>query len=292
MILTKAYGGLGNQMFQYAVARAQSVNKDVQMAIDIAYFSEAKIHQGFELGKVFQGKFNIATDLDIRKMFGSTAIFRLQRSISRLTSPGLIKFIQEPHFEYWDGINGIPEVCYLAGYWQSERYFRDIENQIRQDFIFKPFIDMSNLLLAERIRHSKCPVSVHIRRGDMANNLKSAAFHGTCPPSYYERALSYLLQKGIAAQLFIFSDDIEWVKHNIAFSHNDVCFVSHNQGHASSQDMALMSMCHHHIIANSSFSWWGAWLNPSKNKLVIAPKEWFRKPINTIDLMPASWVRI
>lgn len=298
MIISHLYGGLGNQMFQYAVARAQSLEKGVEMALDISAFSKEKIHQGFELERAFGCPFCIAKNEEIYAGFGSKAVFHLQRLTSRLPI-GLtdkmrtgMQFIREPYFEYWAGIKSIPNDSYLRGYWQSERYFGCYASQIRTDFTFKPATDPDNLMMAERIRSSSCPISIHIRRGDMANNPKSNAYHGNCSPMYYKHALSFLRQQGLDPQLFIFSDDLEWAKDQLSFEGYQTTFVQHNRGTGSYQDMALMSLCHHHVIANSSFSWWSAWLNPLQTKLVIAPKQWFMQEINTVDLIPTSWIRL
>ena len=136
-------------------------------------------------------------------------------------------------------------------------------------------------------------VSVHVRRGDFVSHTQISAFHGTCSPQYYQDAVSLLAEKvGAPLSLYIFSDDPAWVRENMQFPHETV-YVDHNDASKNYIDMILMSSCKYHIIANSSFSWWGAWLDARPDKIVVAPRTWVRDPhINTKDLLPPSWIRI
>jgi hypothetical protein len=290
MIIAELNGGLGNQLFQYANARSQSLSRGTNFLLDISPFECQRIHNGFELNQIFSGKFPICDSVDIKQLFKIPLNLKLQQLLSRTSLKKFQKvYIREPHFEYWPGISKIPDQCYISGYWQSEKYFLNYEKQIRQDLIFPPFKDEMNLYIEGKIRSSSCSVSVHIRRGDYASNPKANSYHGLCPPKYYQDAFSTFSDKGLKIDPFVFSDDIDWVRANIQFDGLSPVFVDHNKGNQSYKDMALMSFCHHHIVANSSFSWWGAWLNPSNNKIVIAPKKWFDKDLNTADLIPNSW---
>ena len=294
MIIANLNGGLGNQMFQYANAKALAARKGVDFLADVSLYEKRVMHQGFELGRIFDLPVSLATISDLKKVLGIFQSPLANRILARLPLLKNLpkKFICEPHFEYWNGLQDCPENAYIFGYWQSEKYFLDHEEQIRREFSFKPFTDSVNIELAQKIKDSPCAVSLHIRRGDFVSNPKANTYHGALPPSYYADALRYLSKELPSLELFVFSDDIEWVKANVDFATHPVHFVSHNTGANSFQDMALMSLCNHHVIANSSFSWWGAWLNPSKDKIVIAPKDWFMKPINTKDLIPSSWIRL
>lgn len=294
MIIANLNGGLGNQMFQYANAKALATRKGVDFLVDASLYEKKVMHQGFEVGKIFDLPVRLATQSDLKKVLGIFQSPFANRILARLP---LLKhlsrrFISEPHFEYWDGLKNCPKDAYLFGYWQSESYFSDCEEQIRHEFSFKPFADVKNIELAQQIQNSECAVSIHVRRGDFLTNPKASTYHGVLPQTYYSEALMHLASKLPKIDLFIFSDDIEWVKANLDLSTHKIHFVNHNTGANSFQDMALMSLCDHHIIANSSFSWWGAWLNPSKDKIVIAPKRWFIQPINTKDLIPSTWIRL
>ena len=199
-------------------------------------------------------------------------------------------FIVEPHFHYWPEIKNVPRDCYLVGYWQSEKYFRSAALGIRADFTFKSSLANRNAELAEQIGQANA-VSLHVRRGDYAKNPKTNATHGLCSLDYYRAAIQYVSNRVEQPCFFIFSDDIAWVKDNLKIDFS--CqYVDHNHGTKSYNDMHLMSLCQHHIIANSSFSWWGAWLNPSPEKIVIAPKKWFANKNNIKGLFPQGWVSL
>jgi Glycosyl transferase family 11 len=178
----------------------------------------------------------------------------------------------------------------LDGYWQSEKYFIDCSKLIRKDFTFKNELDSYNLKLKSKIDKTNS-VSIHIRRGDYVNNLNTNATHGLCSIDYYIKAVNYITERIESPYFFVFSDDIEWAKKNIML--NFPCqFISHNIGSKSYLDMQLMSLCKHNVIANSSFSWWGAWLNSNDNKIVIAPRKWFAVNTDICDLIPSNWISL
>jgi hypothetical protein len=197
-------------------------------------------------------------------------------------------FVVEPHFHYWPEINQVPRDCYLAGYWQSEQYFREAAPAIHADFTFKSLPANRNAELAEQIGQVNA-VSLHVRRGDYVNNPKTNVVHGVCSLDYYRDAVRHVASRVENPYFFIFSDDMAWVKEHLKMD-LPCQYVDHNCGAESYNDMRLMSLCRHHIIANSSFSWWGAWLNRNPDKIVVAPKKWFANDKNISDLFPAGWV--
>lgn len=292
MIITKIIGGLGNQMFQYAAGRALSLRNNTDLALDVSGFKNYKLHQGFEFPRLFNQHYAIATQTDIFKMLGWQTPSLVRRVLARKQFASLrhASFIAEPHYQYWSGINNTPKNCYLSGYWQSEKYFGDVSAQIREDFTFVLPLEGKNAELSERIVESNA-ISLHIRRGDYVSNQQTTATHGLCSIDYYQEAIRYIAERVQDPQFFVFSDDIAWVRDNlkIDFPHH---YVDHNSGAQSYNDMRLMSLCQHHIIANSSFSWWGAWLNPSVAKIVIAPKKWFVTDTDTSDLYPSGWITL
>jgi len=291
MIVSKVIGGLGNQMFQYAVGRAVSVRLETDFKIDVSEFKGYSLHQGFELNKVFGVSVALADNKDLKELLSWQTPALVQRFI-RLLPAGMIhkRVVHEPYYHYWQGIQDITGQCYISGYWQSERYFSDIEAMIRQDFSFKGSMDEANTKIAEYIQ-SVNAVSLHVRRGDYVASSKTNAMHGTCALDYYKKAIEHITAQVKDACFFVFSDDIEWVKKNLSIPH-ECQFINFNQGENSCRDMQLMSLCKHHIIANSTFSWWGAWLNPNQSKIIIAPKKWFSKKTSTVDLIPNSWIRL
>lgn len=290
MIISNVIGGLGNQMFQYAAGRALSLSRGVPFALDISSFASYRLHQGLELQRVFGCIAPIASEKDIREILGwqfhPFARRVLARPVlSRLRRPG---FVVEPHFHYWPGINDVPADCCLFGYWQSEKYFRAAAQTIRADFTFARPSDPRNEELADRIGQSTA-VSLHVRRGDYAQNAKTQAVYVLCSLEYYQAAIRHIAERVAQPSFFVFSDDPSWARDNLKIDF-PCCFVDHNQGRESYNDMRLMSLCRHHIIANSSFSWWGAWLNPDPGKIVVAPGRWFVNANNVADLFPQDWV--
>ena len=291
MIISQIIGGLGNQMFQYAAGRALSIRHGVPLHLDITGFKGYNLHQGFELNKVFSCHVLLIDKEGIREYLGWQSSCLARKLLFR---PGLKKFINsrfvfEPYFHYWKGFKELSSTSYLMGYWQSEIYFNEIADIIRQDFIFKEPISGCNLSLAEKINVNNS-VSLHVRRGDYVENPKTNEWHGTCSIEYYNAAISYICDRFESLHFFIFSDDIEWVRANLKIPSPNT-YVDHNKGQESYNDMRLMSLCKHNIIANSTFSWWGAWLNSNHDKIVIAPNRWFNSAQHdTRDLYCPGWV--
>ena len=292
MIISQIIGGLGNQMFQYAAGRALSLVREQPLRLDISGFAEYKLHQGFELQRVFNCPAEIATKADMRGVLGWQSSPVLRRILMR---PGMAAlrckgFVVEPHFHFWDGLGKDPLDCYLAGYWQSEKYFHSAADAIRRDFTFRRTLTTENARLAEKIAQVHA-VSLHVRRGDYVNSPSNSVTYGACSPDYYRAAIQHVSGQVGHPHFFIFSDDIAWVKENLKMDmpHR---YIEHNQGAESYNDMRLMSLCRHHIIANSSFSWWGAWLNTGASKIVVAPRKWFANGKDAGDLFPQSWVTL
>lgn len=285
-------GGLGNQMFQYAAGRALSLMRGQPLLLDISGFDGYGLHQGFELKRVFNCPAEIADEADVRRVLGWQASPLARRILSRPAMAALRRdsLVVEPHFHFWPGLGRAPKDCYLIGYWQSENHFRDAADAIRQDFTFKQPLKTENARLAEQITQQNA-VSLHVRRGDYVSNPQNRTTHGVCSLDYYRAAVRYISDQVRQPYFFIFSDDIAWVKENLKMD-TPHRYIDHNHGIESYNDMRLMSLCRHHIIANSSFSWWGAWLNQSESKIVVAPEKWFADGKKAGDLLPQGWVKL
>jgi len=292
VIISQIIGGLGNQMFQYATGRALSLAHGQSLKLDISGFVGYGLHQGFELQRVFACPVEIASEAELHRILGWQAAPVIKRVLARHQMAAFRRrgFVVEPHFQYWPGIKQAPQNSYLMGYWQSEKYFQGMAAIIRADFTFiAPLMD-KNADIALRIAQVNA-VSLHVRRGDYVSNAKTTATHGLCALEYYQAAIRHIATQVKTPHFFVFSDDIAWVKKHLEI--NFPCqYVDHNQGAESYNDMRLMSLCQHHIIANSSFSWWGAWLNQNTNKIVIAPKNWFANSNDVKDLFPQDWVTL
>lgn len=291
-IYTSLIGGLGNQMFQYAAGRALSLRKNTELYLDISNFDSYGMHQCFELNRVFSYQAKIASTTEIEELLGwqSNALIRRILLRPELAPLRPHTFAVEPYFNYWPGINDLVTNCYLTGYWQSEKYFLDFSAQIRADFTFKLPLEKQNDELAKQISKVNA-ISLHVRRGDYASNPKTTATHGLCTLDYYRGSINYLIERIQNPHFYIFSDEINWVQENLKIDY-PCTYVKHNRGVDSYIDMHLMSLCHHHIIANSSFSWWGAWLNPVGDKIVVAPKKWFANSTDVRDLLPDGWMTL
>jgi hypothetical protein len=291
LIIVKLAGGLGNQMFQYAFAKASSKRLSVEFALDLRD-KTLNIHQGYELKRVFGLEAKIATNSDLNSLLGIgrfTTIRRIVKSFGfekHLTA----NIIKEPSFNFSQNMLRGTDNKYYDGYWQSEKYFQMIVNTIKDDFTFKHPLSPINQEVAIQINKVNS-VSLHVRRGDYVSNKMANAVHGVCSLDYYRDAINHIFRYVENPVFFVFSDDSAWVKNSLVLDAQSVC-VDHNTGKESYNDMHLMSLCKHNIIANSSFSWWSAWLNKNENKIVIAPKNWFAQTKSIDDLIPKSWVTL
>ena len=273
MIIVRLIGGLGNQMFQYAAAKALAIEKKQRLRIDIEAFNTYKL-RNFELDY-----FGIKTKKNIRYR----GIFKLiYNCFCKTTYYSEIDFGFNPQVANLKGCN-----IYLNGYFQSEKYFKKYASEILKDFeIMLPLKGVTKITL-KHIESTES-VAIHIRRGDYLNN----PLHNTDKDLFYKNAMEIIEKRVENPVYFVFSDDMSWVKLNFT-TNKETVFVDFNDASSSFEDLKLMSACKHNIIANSSFSWWGAWLNQNQQKMVIAPSKWFNdETINTKDIIPETWNKI
>lgn len=284
MIIARLTEGLGNQLFQYAAARCVSELNHKDLKLDISWYK--RNHQrAYRLHH-----FNIQENLLTPKEFAHLPKNRHSAYFSAIIdSKKKMTFFTDNHFYFDAGVFKIQGNLWLRGFWQSEKYFKDIENIIRHEFVIKTTPDAQNMKTIERIQASDNAVCIHIRRTDYLHG-KSIYYH--CPLSYYHQAIEILTREIKNPHFFIFSDDIQWAKENLNLEYPSV-YIDHNGPEKDYEDLRLMSLCKHHIIANSSFSWWGAWLATHENQKVFAPRQWFTDPkFNTKDLIPESWIKL
>lgn len=280
MIISQLTGGMGNQMFQYSCGFAVAQRLKVPHKYYFESF-EGNTPRSFELG-CFTISSEKATTAEITKVRDVTP-FTLLRNSTHI--------YKEPHFEYDKNIMTVSDQTELQGYWQSDKYFSPYENELKKQFLFSKPLTRRNKELLEKYAKNTL-VSLHVRRGDYVSNAAAHQFHGLTTLDFYKTAVSVLLKKFKNVVFLIFSDDPQWVQDNLQDTGKCI-FVTWNQGAQSYNDLHLMSKCHHHILANSSFSWWGAWLSNHSPHIVIAPKKWFNDfTINTSDLLPSSWIRL
>ena len=294
MIIVKLIGGLGNQMFQYAAGRYLAELHKTELLMDTGYLEKdpngAYTKRKLELD-VFNIDLKIATKDDIQK-FKIESSNKYSRTIQRKL-PILFTnlYVAESGSAYHKEFLSYPKNTYLDGFWQSEYYFKEIESILVNDFVLKDPLNKDNKDWLKKIENCES-VSLHIRRGDYISNAASQSHHGSCDIEYYKKAVEFIKEKHKTIEIFVFSDDLEWCKENLNIRET-LHFVDANQKQNRHLDMFLMSHCKHNVIANSSFSWWAAWLNRNQQKIVVAPLKWFNDPaIKTHDLIPKEWIRI
>jgi Glycosyl transferase family 11 len=202
-----------------------------------------------------------------------------------------IPALREAYFHYDPALETANAPAYVVGYWQSERYFAAHADQIRRDFTPSKPLEPENAVIAAVISGTTA-VSLHVRRGDYVSDAKTQAVHGVCGLDYYARAMAHIEAQIASPRYIVFSDDPDWTRANLTSPH-PMTFVTANPPSRGFRDLQLMSLCRHHIIANSSFSWWGAWLNGRADKIVVAPAQWFASGgKDARDLVPKGWVRV
>jgi hypothetical protein len=273
-------GGLGNQLFQYAAARHLALANRAELKLDLRAYGPRTLRR-FELGA-----FRIA----------GTRVGALERLRFRtkLWRGADAKYLREPHFHYWPSLLQFRSAFILMdGYWQSEKYFSDVEEIIRSEIVLREPLRVEARRLADSIETTQA-VAIHVRRGDYVSDPVVRRVHPVQPVSYYRSAVDFLLRRGVSNPWFyLFSDDPDWCRANIEIPAHPVTYVADYQVGSSVAELELMRRCRHHVIANSSFSWWGAWLAEHREQIVVAPRQWFSTGArDTRDLYPAGWTLI
>lgn len=293
MVIVHLKGGLGNQMFQYAAGRALALRRGEPLLLNTHSFPlydgrSYVLDRYCTVGELAPAR---AVRRLTRQGYGRYTDALLRKAERLLGKPPAVVRERRP-FQYDPQLFAdLPTDVYLEGYWQNERYFQDISGTIRRELTLRALPEGKNAQLLAAIEGCTA-VSLHVRRGDYVVNKAALAFHGVCSPDYYRRAIETIAQHIVSPHFFVFSDDIAWVKENLAIPQS-VTFVAHNGPAAAHEDLRLLQACKHHIIANSTFSWWGAWLSEWPDKLVIAPRRWLNDlRHDTSDLIPAGWLRL
>jgi hypothetical protein len=268
VVVTKVYGGLGNQMFQYAAGLGLAERLGTRLLVDASWFFPAPDpDRSYELSA-----FGIEPTIGLAD--------RLRLALRRKTVH------REPHYAYDPLLETLRGAVVLDGYWQHERYFAHCAAAVREAFRFRQALPPGHARLLEEIEAEES-VSLHVRRGDYTAPKRQRRF-GLLPLAYYEAALAHIQERVPAARFTVFSDDLDWCREHLGEERFRYCPAG-----TGAEDMRLMAACKHNIVANSSFSWWGAWLNPSRAKIVVAPKEWFQEPtLKDASPAPPAWIRL
>ncbi|MGI4022351.1 MAG: alpha-1,2-fucosyltransferase [Janthinobacterium lividum] len=301
MIITKLISGLGNQLFEYAIGRQLAISKNVPLKLDLSFFADQSL-RSYKLNH-YNINAEIATSTDIepfkkeinryQKLHQETSLFaKIYRNAEPFVFPKFTKNYFKEHI-WWilePAVFKTPANVYVDGYWQHYKYFENMQPQIFEELTLKEPLNLkaNSLLLA--VKNDKSSVAVHIRRGDYVTDSGANYLMGIVPVSYYLNAIAYLKQKLSGPSFYFFSDDLEWVKQNIK-TDAPAFYVDGNTDYV---DLDLMRHCSHQIIANSTFSWWGAFLNSNPDKIVIAPEKWSaQEHVNkSIQLQFPNWIKM
>ena len=287
-VVVPLIGGLGNQMFQYAAARAVALRTGSDVKLELSWFgTDPNRHYALEPFAIS------ATTMRSGKQEAPKydLVSRIVRRLPIARRQNGLPVFKEASFRYDADIEQARAPVFLDGYFQSEKYFSDYREQIAADFKLRnsPLPQTTEVL--NQISHTDA-ICLHIRRGDYVTNKAANAHHGTCSLDYYEAGLGRVAEGLTRPHCFVFSDDPVWARENFA-PKIPVTFVDIHATHQAHEDLRLMAACQRYVIANSSLSWWGAWLGSHGNKKVVAPAQWFQKrDIDTSDLVPSSWIRM
>ena len=298
MVVVSLRGGLGNQMFQYAAGLAASHAGNVPLVLDTVYLNDRSPRPAFSPRTYDLGIFHIdAPVTQLSKISGAfpipgawigldlaAVLVRSGLGIRRLLKERK-RFIFDPRV-----VDGGKEL-FLWGFWQTPKYFKGIEDELRAAFRFKHPLDGESARIAKDIMNGES-VSLHVRRADYVLP-KYEKGYGKTDVAYYERAVGIIASRVRDPKFYIFSDDIAWCRGNIKFPFPTEYIERASEGPKASHHLQLMSLCKHNIITNSTFSWWGAWLNRNPKKVVIAPARWYAgASADSVDIVPAHWIKL
>jgi len=297
VVIVHLVGGLGNQLFQYACGRSVALRwekergRKVVFKLDLSAFQTHYTLHKYSLHHLCI-KENIASQKEIAELRPVGKLGHLRA----LVDPWIKKRFEKTRFQekgltFDRSIFEKKPPLYLEGYWQTEKYFNEIASVLREEFKVKTEPSSRNREWADRIAGCES-VSLHVRRADYVSNNQTQSLHGTCDMGYYREAVAQMAKSVRNPHIFVFADDPVWAAEHVRFDF-PTFYVADNNAETNYEDFRLMSLCSHNIIANSTFSWWGAWMNPNPKKRVVAPRQWFQDlSKDASDLVPENWVRI
>jgi hypothetical protein len=291
MVIVKITGGLGNQLFQFAFGVAIEENLGFPVKYDLQEYSRSS-YRKFDLDK-FVGDISIASKEEIALKYNvfQKIKFLIFKTLGFPFGLKGLKYYLESNCRFDEKVFSIDNDTYLSGYWQNEKYFNNHRLKILDRIKISDSHSAENMTYLKQIRLSNS-VSIHVRRGDYISNSKANSIYATCDLEYYEKAIQQLSNQFEDLTFFVFSDDMEWVTTHFS-KFERMIFVNKNLGDAAFEDLKLMSNCKHNIIANSTFSWWAAWLNKHPDKVVVAPMNWLNNNADfNIEIVPNSWIKL
>lgn len=295
MIIAKLNGGLGNQMFQYAAGRAISLHRATNLLLDILSLAEKDTvkddfyHRAYKLNH-----FDIKADIagtEVLELFKNDLKNLLKIKISKFLKKDLNIYYKQDSRLYSQTVFNLSNNLYLEGHWITEKFFKKYRQNLLKDFSFKTEPNSQNLDMLNKIRNSNS-VSIHIRRSDYITNKNANQHFAHLSKQYYDNAIEFIKSRVKDPTFFFFSDDVDWVRQEFKDLDNSI-FCDINNIENGHEDLRLMMNCNHFIIANSTFSWWGAWLSQNADKIVVAPNQWFADDIkNRNEIVPDNWIKL
>lgn len=298
MIVVELMGGLGNQLFQYALGKNLALKNRTELFIDTRFLMSRQVesrnvtYRNYDLDIFTVNPPRVSLAISLRYGISSSFVRRqAKRIVNRFGAIGPLTYVHERKpYQYDNRIAELGDNTYISGYWQSIRYLQPVEKQLRTELRFADLIPAPALALAEEIKNENS-VCVHVRRSDFVANSR----HNIVQPVYYQQAERLLEERVTTPVYYVFSDDIEWCRNNLQFSRPTVFIGKEWAGNRAQTHLQLMTLCRHYIIPNSTFGWWAAWLNPDPNKIVIAPKNWVYADgrfIRSDELIYPDWITI
>jgi hypothetical protein len=288
-IVTKLFGGLGNQLFQYATARQLGLRLERPVLVDLTWFRD--IQQGQTPRVPLLSHFHLPVNHVDSDGHPERLVPPATNLWQAMTRPVRVINERQP-YRFDERVSKLvrrSRLAYLIGYWQSFRYFEEVRQQLLIDLTPPTPMNPAYAGIAARIGNCES-VMVHVRRGDYVHSNSASSAHGALPLDYYRRALELLRTHVARPHLFFFSDDIDWVRTHLQSDLPSEYVVNAAGDTAVIDELGLMRQCRHHVIANSSLSWWGAWLADAPEKMVIAPRSWLKsRPLELDDLLPPGW---
>lgn len=287
-------GGIGNQLFQYSLGRQLSIKNQTELKLDISFYDDETLedfllpHSKF-LIKDFDTRYTLCSESEKAKLVNKSRLF-LSR-VKRKINPYNTNLFIEKSLKFDPAVLSLPKDVFLTGWFQSEKYFFQIKELLKKELLFKKLQGNAHKQMAQKIT-SLNSVSIHVRRGDYFKNAEHTKYFGILNLNYYKKCVEYINNRVSNPHYFIFSDDVSWVVENFKIAGNKTIVDLKNESSAVG-DMHLMSLCKHNVIANSSYSWWAAWLNNNVNKIVMAPSPWFGTDTERVnDMVPNDWIKM
>jgi len=287
MIIVRISGGLGNQMFQYAIAKAMAKKNNSNFKLDVSFYPKQTLRK-YELNYLNIEE-KVACEKECIQLRGKEGLsFKVKKKLKLIVNRPKSYTLERRVTVFDESIWSKSGDVYLDGFWQNENYFLSIKEEILRDFALKEELSSEAKEHMKSIENSQS-ISLHVRRGDYVKNSHTKSVHGVCGLEYYKKAKEYICNNVEKPKFYVFSDDINWCKDSFGFLENKI-FIDNTK--SALEDLELMKKCKHNVIANSTFSWWGAWLNANDKNITLSPYQWIVDNPKKLKWVPDNWIQI